>query len=73
MAHLTKGAAPIASMVMATCMVGLALAGLQACSSSPQEGHAAGMPTLAQDPQATPSSGDATAPAGIETATFALG
>jgi hypothetical protein len=73
MAHLSKGAVPIASMLVATCMVGLALAGLQACSSPPQKGHAAGVTTLARDPQATPSSGDAAAPAGIETATFALG
>jgi hypothetical protein len=73
MARLSKGAAPIASMVVATCMVGLALAGLQACSSPPQEGYAAGVTTLGQDPQVTPSPGDAATPAGIETATFALG
>jgi hypothetical protein len=73
MTHLSKGVASIASMVVATCVVGLALAGMQACSSPPQEGHAAGVATLGQEPQATPSSGDAAAPAGIETATFALG
>jgi hypothetical protein len=73
MARLSKGAAPIASMVVATCIVGLALTGLQACSSPPQEGHAAGVTTLGQDSQATPSPGDAVAAAGIETATFALG
>lgn len=64
---------PIASMVLATCMVGLALSGLQACSSPPQEGHAAGEATPAPGAQPTPSPGAAATPAGIETATFALG
>jgi hypothetical protein len=73
MAHLSKGAVPIVSMVAATCMVGLALAGLQACSGPPQEGHAAEVATLVQDPRAAPSPGDGIAPASIETATFALG
>jgi hypothetical protein len=73
MAGLGKRVVPIASMVVTTCMVGLALAGLQACSSPPQEGHAAAEATLAQDAQVTPPPGDAAAPADIETATFALG